>query len=383
MQLAVATGYRVVLSWLDHRQPDTLPLTAGQWCREQLQRLGLPVRVLVAREGAPFGDCYLPTKQIILLGEASYFKSDPSYWAIAAHEIGHALQRARLGWLQAALHLARRLADQLALIATACILVNLFYGLPTVDVVAQRLLLASICLGLVQLGDELYASGAGMRLLGGDDRLDGQQRLAAGLSLSAALATYVSGVLGRLILLVGFHAVRAVVERPLRLAAAAPLAGVRGVAVALLSVALLGRVVHLWRRRARPHAGDESFASLMWELPVAALLALVWNQSLGSASFVICVALAATAAPHVMGILWAPARLAGIGLSRFVQRRLGSRMRQEQSSRYRRMRHEGSAEVMAQMSEVVDLVREVTHNRALWTRHELYVLPLLAWLWLR
>ena len=69
----------------------TQALTAGEWLQEEVSRRALPVRVLVAPSEKEGVDAFMPRARIIRLSRTSYMKRDPAHWAIAAHELGHAL----------------------------------------------------------------------------------------------------------------------------------------------------------------------------------------------------------------------------------------------------------------------------------------------------
>lgn len=234
----VSQGYRRIRNHLDARWPDDLPRTAAEWLIEALAARGLTDAVQVAvTDAGGIGDAYWPNRQWIQLRRRTAYKRDPGFWAIAAHELGHALTLRRAPVL-GVLFPAFRLGGMLAGLASVLLLANLFLVSTDVTALAYGALVVGLALSAGVLVDEALASRTALGLLAADERLQPGHLRAARLHLGAAFATYVAGFAGSLVLLVAWDVVSgllATLEPPAPLAApswtwwVALVLGVRGV----------------------------------------------------------------------------------------------------------------------------------------------------------
>jgi len=176
-----------------------LPVAAGPWLEHQISRLGLPVSVEAhPRDGL---DAYWPSVGAIGLSERTWGGCRPGHWAIAAHELGHALNMATHPAVAQILPTAR-LAQGLSWRAfVAALLCTALCNQPGLLPLALGFLLISVTASAVVCADELMASVHGDRLLRADTRLRGEGRDLARGSLVSAGLIYGVGLLGQLVAL--------------------------------------------------------------------------------------------------------------------------------------------------------------------------------------
>jgi Zn-dependent membrane protease YugP len=307
--------YRLVSAWLDRRHPDNLPLSGGRWATEQVARLGLQVPVLV-------GPCdfYAPDSRTIALNKETYRKADPSCWATAAHEIGHALLHARFPRLDTFMQACRLLGAHLW---SACLLVvvaNLWVGLPLLALLARALVLVAFGLQLVQLAGEIQASITALRLLRREAAFDRSRRMAAVLSLGAAFTTYLSSTVAQLLIYAALG--RVPIASPPVAAAAASWRIALFVCLALVLLwTAFARLVNLF---AKPPM------AWMTVLQLPALLLAVLTAKLSVAPlFVVELFLALIAARSLAGWVLLPASVGPALLFTLLKRLLGRALRGE------------------------------------------------------
>jgi Zn-dependent membrane protease YugP len=270
-QLLVGQLYGLAAAWVDWRHPDTLPLTAGAWLREQIARFGLPVRVLPQPQPKSARSYFSSARGAIVLAQLVFYKPDPGAWAIAAHELGHARVHQRLPRLAALLLAMRRWPSVLTAASIILVGVNLLYGSPVVNGCALGLLVAALALVLAEILDEALASRDALRLLDEDGRLDGGARRSARFAMGAALATYAAAAIGTAGAIASFGWVRAIVEAR-RFAPGAPL-DFFGMSLAFAgTVFIVVRLGYAVARRGEKPLG------WWWDLPVVGFAAVVWDQ---------------------------------------------------------------------------------------------------------
>ena len=205
-QLAVMVSsllLAVVASRLDHAIPDDLPMTAGEWLAAQLERGGPSNVRAVVTDGisAPSIDGFHRRHGIIQLRSATYFKSDPVYWGIAAHELGHARLQARYAWLETAVTLTGLLKRSITAFGLALVVGNILYALPGVTVLGFQLLAAALVLDAPTLVEEAIASRSGWRLLSQDGALSRRQLHAVRVTMWLAFCTHLARFLSFAVLL--------------------------------------------------------------------------------------------------------------------------------------------------------------------------------------
>src|SRR6056297_2550105 len=92
------------------RKPNTAGLTGEQVARAILDKNGLSGDVAVEAVRGQLSDHYDPTKRVVRLSEPIHGRASVAGMAVAAHEVGHAIQHARayapLQWRSALLPVA-------------------------------------------------------------------------------------------------------------------------------------------------------------------------------------------------------------------------------------------------------------------------------------
>ncbi|KFC74112.1 putative neutral zinc metallopeptidase [Bosea sp. LC85] len=181
-------------------RPD-LPGTGGELARHLLDRFSLGA---VAVETTASGDHYDPDARAVRLSPDNHDGRSITAVAVAAHEVGHAIQHAQgsslLAWRTA---LARFLGvfDKVAMaILITAPLVMAVTHVPAIGLMQAGIAIAMLGVGLVvhlvTLPLEFDASfGKALPILSGDGYLDGRDLPAARGVLRAAAFTYVAGAL--------------------------------------------------------------------------------------------------------------------------------------------------------------------------------------------
>jgi Zn-dependent membrane protease YugP len=198
LPLVTSAAYEIARSRLDQAHPDTLPTHAGAWLREQLERRSLSdaIDVRIDPSEKRRVDAFSPSGSFIVLSQLTYCKADPSFWAVAAHELGHALVY-RSSWLVAAIFsVARQGSTFLLGLAGTLAFSNILFRSQVVNQVLMAAALAGFALELVVLIDEALASVRAMAILGQDERLGRRELRGAGLTLLVAFGTYLVGAVG-------------------------------------------------------------------------------------------------------------------------------------------------------------------------------------------
>lgn len=182
-------------------RPD-LPGTGGELARHLLDRFGLDwVKVETTATG---GDHYDPQARAVRLSPANHDGRSITAVAVAAHEVGHAIQHAQgsalFAWRTA---LARFLVvfDKVAMVVLITApLVMAVTHVPALGLMQAGIAIAMLGVGLVvhlvTLPLEFDASfGKALPILSGDGYLGGRDLPAARGVLRAAAFTYVAGAL--------------------------------------------------------------------------------------------------------------------------------------------------------------------------------------------
>lgn len=293
--LLTATSFAAVRASVDRAFPKDLPQNTGDWLRRQLRLRGMEgqVDVLTSTSDQATVDAYFPGSSFIQLAPDTWLRTDPVGWATAAHELGHAINYRR-GWaLHSLLVFARWSSRGTWTLACAFILANLLHGSVLVAQLAYALLIVASLTHALVLWDELWASQIGMSLLREDGRMDARRLDGAHVTMGAAFLSYASGLVGTVAVLLAYPAVaQLTVDRDV-FVEGAPLDGVSlGIAAGLSAALTIRAATEIWRLLRPPRyesAGEAEVAltlhSLLdtgWAVPLIALLALVWNQPLGT-----------------------------------------------------------------------------------------------------
>ncbi len=202
------TLYMRAKSRLDHATPDTLPETAGQWLERKVAVLGLGVRSIVTDDRAKFSrNAYHIDELKIQLTEDVYFKRDPAFWAIAAHELGHARFRIGQPRLARMIFWLARVEAMLVSLGLALGLGNMLYGLPHVTNVAFVLLAVALGLHVVTIVEEMIASAFAFDALKREAHLTPAHLRNVRVVLFLALMTYLASFAGHAMLLAAWSIV--------------------------------------------------------------------------------------------------------------------------------------------------------------------------------
>ena len=185
--------------------PD-VPGTGAELARHLLDRLGMPdVGVELAEEGR---DHYDPEDRVVRLGPDNYNRNSLTAVAVAAHEVGHAIQHQRNETKLALRHRLVRLAQTIQQLgAGAMFLMPVAVAItraPSAGLVMGAIGLGSMASGtlvhLVTLPVELDASyGKALPILRGGNYIRPGDETAVRRVLAAAALTYVAGSLASLL----------------------------------------------------------------------------------------------------------------------------------------------------------------------------------------
>jgi len=183
-----------------------IPGSGGELARHLLDRFGL--QDVPVEQTGPGGDHYDPASRAVRLGPDNYAQHSLTALAVAAHEVGHALQHQRGESMLALRHRLVKLAQTTQQLgAAAMVLVPLIMAVTRAP--AAGLLLAAIGLGsmasatlvhLVTLPVELDASfRKALPILRAGDYIQPADEAAVRRVLRAAAFTYVAGSLASLL----------------------------------------------------------------------------------------------------------------------------------------------------------------------------------------
>lgn len=296
-KLVIATYLRLKVR-IDRAVPDHLPMGGGDWLRAQLPE---GVRLFVASHGNAHADAFIPSANVIMLSRDVYKKHDASFWAVAAHELGHALVYRASRVVHAILLLGRVTVSVGTIFGSSLIFANVLYARPEVNAVAFSLLEASLVGYVLMLIDEALASGIAVRILGRDPRVNRRDMVGAITSLLAAFMTYLGGFVGQIVLILERDFVVGQIERHRHFVTAPPMGATRMTFVIILSVILVGWSLVNLRAVFRPRRYETSaevwkyffieIGHVLGRGAVGGILVwLVWDQPYGSLMPLVCVA---------------------------------------------------------------------------------------------
>lgn len=195
--LSAATA--LVVGILRRDRSQVTERTAGDWLSEQVLCID-GLRCGVSPELAMEADGYWPHADTITLGPETWRGIDVDARAIAAHELGHALEHRARPVLARRLELGRR-AHGLATQAFAAVaVISALYGSSLLTPLLWVTLVATVVLGLATVVEEGLASRQATRWLAHRE-LDDAVRRRAGRAMWGAFATYAAEWVGRVVLL--------------------------------------------------------------------------------------------------------------------------------------------------------------------------------------
>ncbi len=303
LRKAIGSAYEHLSRRIDAKVPDDMPCGGGAWLDEQLRARGLEGEIRVFADGrkAASVDAYFPTARTIVLSLMVHQKHDASFWAVAGHELGHALVRLRSPLIGVVFSIARLLTLVCTRVATFLIFANVLYARTEIDSLAFALLRASLWAWCLVLVDEALASVMSIRMLAKDDRVDRRALVGAVTALAAAFMTYAGAFVGQIILLLQRDFIVDQIHRHRVFVSGAPMTTARIVLVLVLSVVLVVlSIFAIVRAVRRPKVADIGAVAKAWAMSFvhdfvrgafgAAIVALVWNQPLGRWFPLVCVA---------------------------------------------------------------------------------------------
>lgn len=371
---------------LDHDVPDDLPMTAGEWLAAELKLYGLVerIRVVVTNHVTSSQDAFHVQRGVIQLTEETNFKRDPVFWAIAAHELGHA--RFRLDHpASIPLTITAQLAKLfLVRFGLGLALGNTLFAIPLATQLAHWMFGIALALHVFELVDEIVASTSAMRMLRLETSLHGFHLRSARSALSAAFLTYLLPFIGYLVMFSQWWIVERLTATPRMPSGGVTMLGLIGAALASLYVLVFG-LAHLAAAVRRPRLLNLQTAllSLPWAISVVALILLGWDRHLTITHAWIVMLACSAAYPTAMIVLSLPSSIA---LSVFAGRARRYDPGIELSSVFRSARLAGAETTKAGNDWLKTVVGNV-HGpvgpaRRIWELNKLAVLALVIAFWL-
>ena len=385
--LAVVLAKRTK-SALDHRIPDDLPMTAGDWLAGRLDALGHPISAIVT-DRRP--DAYRPDDRLIQLSEETHFKADPAYWATAAHELGHARSRAELpivGYLRSA---ATWGSFVLVPAGVGLAFGRVLYALPAAGVLAFRCFAIAAGLQLFVLVDEAHASVIAYRELHANDAIDFVHLRAIRRVLITAFATYLVTYAAYALLLRYWPLVESLAgERPVR---PGGLTGLGSAVAIVASIGCVGAMLSglVWMFAPRD-LGDALEANrvaryviaFLRTISIVVMLWLAWDRRV-DAVYVWCAILAFAASSRIwLALLDLPFLLPYVVVVRWLSRFTGRGI--DRTARYLRARELG-AQLVWMGNQRLERLADQRNSEPAWVYRltalaRLGYLPLLVAFWL-
>ena len=316
LRVAVSAGYAIVKRRLDDQHPDDLPMEAGEWLMAEVEHRSLDIEVLVSPTKTADVDAFLPSAKTIVLSQETYCKNDPSFWAVAAHELGHALVYRRLGIGRVVFSAARIVGKACVSVATSLIFANILFASHDINRMAFALLSAGVAMWALVLVDEAAASAVALRILARDRRLAARGLRGARLALAAAFMTYVGALAGQALLVLERDFVAERIERQRHFVPGHSLGAGSLALAAVLSFLLAFMGLHAIARTLRPRRATTAaeakalgarttLGQLVRGVLALALLGIVWDQPFGDGFAVAC-ALAILASRSTLEIVFYP-----------------------------------------------------------------------------
>lgn len=281
-QILFNRGFRRI----DVDHADDLPMTAGEWLEHALTRFGLSWRIrkiVTDKSGAYSLDCYHPYHHTIQLSAETYFKRDPAHWAIAAHELGHAMFKP-----VRVFSAIRQIKRAVTSVAIGLTVGNFIYALPGITELAFKLFVTVAVLHAFVLIGEFAASRWALKTLRAEPGFGRTHMRSARRTLTLAFATYLFSFASYLVLLTQWHVIEAVSRVP-HVLPTAVFTTLHWVVAAVASAVLVYYAGFQMWRTVRPGRGWVS--RLAGTLALITLVALVWDLR-ADPRFALCVMLA-------------------------------------------------------------------------------------------
>lgn len=292
----IANVYLRLKRRIDDKIPDDLPIGGRDWLDEQLRARGLEDTIQVF-DGKHQNDvdAFFPTARMIILSAEVQRKRDPSFWAVAGHELGHALVHGCSRAVGFFFSLGRVLTYTCTRTATLLIFANILYVRREIDDIAFALLTVSLAGYVVVLIDEALASALSLRMLARDERVGRRGFVGAVTALAAAFMTYAGGFVGQILLLLNRERVVEQIHRHREPVLAPPMGAARlaivGVLAAILLVLAIRATVDAVRKSDKAMGGLRLlFETFVRTFLGVTIVALVWDQPLGKWFPLVCVA---------------------------------------------------------------------------------------------
>lgn len=224
------------------RRGSWLPQAAGPWLEEQIRGLGMDVPVEVhEREGM---DAYIPGVGTIGLSQRTWGGCRPGDWAIAAHELGHAINMRSHPLVAQLLPTARLAQHHLWRAFCAALCCAALLRDPALLPLSLTVLVLSVLVSVVVCADEVGASIHGFRLLQRDQRIRGGDPRIIRSSMVSAGWVYALGLSGQAVTLACWPAIVTIVPEVVPAPAFEPSPIALWLFVALVPVLLL-RAAHV------------------------------------------------------------------------------------------------------------------------------------------
>lgn len=298
LRTLVTQLYLAVKRWVDRVIPDNLDVGAGAWLRSAIHTRNMNVRLFVEPTKSDDIDAFYPSARVVRLSQEVYFKRDPSFWAVAAHELGHAIVWGKSRLIGVPLSAARFFGGTLTSLGGFLIFANILYGLPAVSTFAFDVYIVGTGLFVFTLADEAAASILAMRMLRADGRIDAHGLRGALFRLVAAYLTYVGAFAGQIVLVFQQKWITKMIAEHRHFVPASKTSG--SVLIVVLAILLAGASIHrMVRTVRRPTLGSvdaikkEKLRELLrWiACDVLALILVwrVWDQPFGPTFAIACI----------------------------------------------------------------------------------------------
>ncbi|MFT6817690.1 MAG: hypothetical protein ACJATT_001497 [Myxococcota bacterium] len=178
---ALSAGVAFLTGALRRHRSITTTHTAGEWLTDAISAVP-NLRCGVSPQLAGDADGYWPHAKTITLAANTWRGVDADAQAIAAHELGHAIEHRNRPALANRLALARRLNGAVTQTFVASALITALFAAPALLPIVGISLLLSITLGMATLVEEGLASRAAHRWLAiHEPRQDVRKRVTLGL----------------------------------------------------------------------------------------------------------------------------------------------------------------------------------------------------------